>query len=113
MDLDLFRDEIVVANAYSNSVLVFPRTATGDVAPSRVLQGSSTGLCAPTGIVVDPIYNELVVANSGLVQSGASCGEGTTVYRRPAGGNESPLRTLNLPAGSGPVTVAETLISLH
>jgi DNA-binding beta-propeller fold protein YncE len=113
MDLDLLRDEIVVANAYSNSVVVFPRTATGDVAPSRILQGASTGLCIPTGILVDPINNEIVVANSGLVQSGPACGQGTTVYRRPAGGNEIPLRSLNLPAGSGPVTVAETLISFN
>ncbi len=114
MDLDLLRDEIVVANADANSVLVFPRTATGDVAPSRILEGSSTGLCAPTGVLIDPINNEMVVANSGLVLPGTVlCGQGTTVYRRPAGGNESPLRTLNLPAGTGPVTVAETLISFN
>jgi DNA-binding beta-propeller fold protein YncE len=113
MDLDLLRDEIVIANAYSNSVVVFPRTATGDVAPSRILQGASTGLCIPTGIVVDPINNEIVVANSGLVQSGPACSEGTTVYRRPAGGNQTPLRTLNLPAGSGPVSIGETLINFN
>jgi DNA-binding beta-propeller fold protein YncE len=113
MDLDLLRDEIVVANAYANSVLVFPRLATGNVAPTRILQGASTGLCVPTGILIDPINNEVVVANSGLVQSGPSCGQGTTVYRRPAGGNETPLRTLNLPAATGPVSVAETLISFN
>jgi DNA-binding beta-propeller fold protein YncE len=110
MDLDLLRDEIVVANAEANSILAFPRTATGNVAPTRILQGSSTGLCIPTGVVVDPINNDILVANSGLE---ASCGQDTAVYRRPAGGNESPLRTLTLPVGSGPVTVAQTLISFN
>ncbi|HEY7338607.1 MAG TPA: hypothetical protein VH639_27210 [Bryobacteraceae bacterium] len=114
MDLDIFRDEIVVANAYSNSVLVFPRTGTGDLSPSRTLAGSNTGLCVPTGILVDPLNNELLVANSGLIQyPQPPCGQGETVYRRPAGGDQAPLRTLALPAGSGPVTVEETLISIH
>ena len=52
-------DEIVVANDGGDSILFFPRTANGDVAPSRILQGPDTGLKNPAGVVVDVRHDEL------------------------------------------------------
>lgn len=114
MDLNLLTDQIVVTNANSNSILFFPRTANGDVAPSRVLQGANTGLCIPSGVVLG--LTEMVVANSGLGQNtgytGPPCTQSVTSYSLFASGDSSPIRTLDVPA-DGPVSVAETLISLQ
>jgi sugar lactone lactonase YvrE len=45
-------DRIFVAEPDQNSVLVFDAGASGNVAPLRRIQGSNTGLNAPTGIAV-------------------------------------------------------------
>jgi DNA-binding beta-propeller fold protein YncE len=82
--------EVVVANMVANSVTVYRRTATGDVAPLRTLSGASTGLSGPVRVVVDPVHDELVVANQGS--------DTITVYPRTATGNVAPLRTLTGPA---------------
>src|SRR5437660_12725028 len=55
----------------SNSVLVFDRSATGDVAPKRVLHGPDTQIqfAAPgdrgalPAVGVDPMHNLLIVPN--------------------------------------------------
>jgi len=115
MDFDLLRNDIVVTNAEANSILVFPTTANGDVAPSRIVQGTGTGLCIPSGIVVDLLHNEMVVANSGLGANigfnGTPCSQSVAVYQLSASGDASPLRLLNVGVATGPVSVAETLIS--
>jgi hypothetical protein len=41
------RDELVVNSLGVNSVLVFPRLASGDVAPSRSIVGAATGMDDP------------------------------------------------------------------
>ena len=43
---------------------VFPRTAQGNVAPTRVIQGPATGLSLPVGLVVDNVHDEIVVPNA-------------------------------------------------
>ena len=81
------QDELVVTNAGNNSITVYVRTASGDVAPLRTLQGPATGLSAPEGIALDLVHDELVVANAG--------NHSVTVYARTASGNTAPLRTLS------------------
>jgi DNA-binding beta-propeller fold protein YncE len=47
------------------SVTVYSRTAKGDAAPIRVIQGARTGLNLPIGVFVDPVSRQIAVANSG------------------------------------------------
>ena len=44
-----------------NQILVFDRTANGDVAPKRVLGGSNTLIQGRSASAVDPIRNLLIV----------------------------------------------------
>ncbi|HKF17741.1 MAG TPA: hypothetical protein VKF14_11195 [Candidatus Dormibacteraeota bacterium] len=73
------------------SITVFARTASGNVAPLRTIQGASTGLSLPRPIHVDTVNSELAVANGDA--------NSITVYSRTASGNVAPLRTI-----SGPTT---------
>ncbi|MDE2485307.1 MAG: hypothetical protein KGL32_08720, partial [candidate division NC10 bacterium] len=82
------QDELFVTNCGTNSVLVFTRTASGNTAPLRTLQGAATGLSCPHGLAVDQVNNELLVENANSI----------TVYPRTASGNTAPLRTL-VPTG--------------
>jgi hypothetical protein len=84
------QEELFVTNAGSaDSITVYPRTANGNVAPIRTLQGAATGLDNPQQVVVDTVNNELVVTNIGI--SGLSS---VRVYSRTANGNVAPIRTL-------------------
>lgn len=77
---------IYVTEAVVNDrISVFAPAANGNVAPIRVIEGASTGLADPNGIVVDPAGN-LYVANAGA---------GTvTVYAPGASGDVAPIRTI-------------------
>jgi hypothetical protein len=62
-DVDPVHDELFVAQR--DSILVFPRTADGDVAPIRVISGPATALKNEKGqVTVDPI-NDLVAIGIG------------------------------------------------
>jgi DNA-binding beta-propeller fold protein YncE len=45
--VDTANNEIVVANIDNNSITVYSRTATGNVAPLRTISGGATGLSDP------------------------------------------------------------------
>jgi len=47
------------------SITVYARTANGDAAPVRVIQGARTRLNLPDGITRDPVSGEIVIANTG------------------------------------------------
>jgi DNA-binding beta-propeller fold protein YncE len=72
------------------SIRVYSRTANGDVAPLRTIQGSKTGLNLPAGVAVDAVNNEIVVANDG--------GNSVLFFSRTANGNVAPLRSIGGPA---------------
>ena len=101
--LDLNRDEMIVANSYFDSpvslgsLLVFPRLASGNVAPIRQITGPSTDLCNPIGLVLDAVHDELVVSNSAA--SGAACGRSVATFAATASGDVAPLRKV----GPGPL----------
>jgi hypothetical protein len=80
----LAQEELFVTNG--TSVVVYARTANGDVAPVRTLAGAATGLNNTQGLAVDRVNDELVVVNAG--------NNSITVYPRTADGNVAPLRTL-------------------
>jgi hypothetical protein len=86
--VDPARNEVVVTNQnqFVNSVTTFSRTASGNVAPLRTLSGAATGLNGPSGVALDPVTDQLLVANL--------TGGSVTAYARTASGNTAPLRTL-------------------
>ena len=83
------QNEIFVDNSSGNSVTVYSRTATGNVAPVRTISGAATGLNSPEGVAVDPLNNELFVAND-FPANGT-----INVYALAANGNIAPLRTIS------------------
>jgi DNA-binding beta-propeller fold protein YncE len=56
---DPTHDTIVVANNGDSSILIFARTANGNVAPLRRIRGGRTGIDRPIGIAVDPQNGEI------------------------------------------------------
>ena len=87
---DTTNDEIIVANNGDNSILIFARTASGDVPPKRVIRGPLTGVKGPMGVAI--AKDEIYVANFG--------DHTALVFSRLAGGNVRPRRVIrNAPAG--------------
>ncbi len=75
----------IYVTTQTNSVLVFPLNATGNVAPSRRIVGDSTGLSLPIGVGVD---------SKGSVYVANRTGSRVTVYPIGADGNVAPTRSL-------------------
>ncbi len=97
VEVDVQRDEIVVANYGDNSVHFFRRTAEGDVAPRRVLKGDRTGIVGPVDVKIDPTRNELWVANYS--------DHTALIFDREASGNVAPKRVVrNAPPGTPALT---------
>ncbi len=73
-------DELFVPGA--DNILVFPRTANGDVAPIRVIEGPDTGLRGQLGgfLSVDPINDLIVVPIRGRI----------LIFNRTDAGNVKP-----------------------
>ncbi len=71
------------------SITVYPRTAGGNTAPIRVIEGPKTQLNWPAVIAVDPERGELFVANDG--------DHSILVFRETDQGNVAPLRVLKGP----------------
>lgn len=63
--VDTINGEMVVANRGNDSITIYSRTASGDVAPIRTITGSSTGLKGPRGLDLDRVTNEIWVAHRG------------------------------------------------
>jgi DNA-binding beta-propeller fold protein YncE len=71
------------------SITVFDRTASGNMAPLRVIRGPKTRLNWPAGIAVDPERGELFVAND--------TGDAILVFAADASGDVAPIRTIEGP----------------
>lgn len=82
------------------SVTVYSRTAQGDAAPLRVIQGSHTRLNLPLGITRDPVSGAIVVANTG--------DDSVLVFDINGNGDTPPRRVIQGPATElkGPTGVA-------
>ena len=83
LSVDPVNDEILVF--FGNQVMFFDRTATGDVAPKRIL--NPPGLNA-NNAVVDPVHNLLVVSGGNKIW----------IFDRTAEGNATPKAII----GGGP-----------
>jgi DNA-binding beta-propeller fold protein YncE len=66
--------------------VVLSRTANGDVAPLRAIQGPRTLLNLPDGIYRDPVSGEVIVANTG--------DDSVLFFAKDASGDVSPVRVL-------------------
>lgn len=111
--VDLANDELFVGTGFfinsvqPRAVRVFPRTASGNVAPLRSITGTLTQLPAVNGLFVDLATDELVVAADSSVN----------VFARTASGNVPPLRRIaGLQTGLGrseglTVTATEILVT--
>ena len=87
--VDVARNVLYVANSSSNSVAMFTLGANGNVAPTCLLQGSSTGLSRPEHIAVEPAVpgahriGFLYVVNQGNTS--------VTIYPPAPCGNIAPI----------------------
>jgi 6-phosphogluconolactonase (cycloisomerase 2 family) len=71
------------------SITVYPKKASGDAAPVRVIQGPATQLDWPAGMAVDSDRGELYVAND--------MGASVLVFSTTANGDAAPIRVLKGP----------------
>jgi len=71
------------------SITVYPGEATGDVAPTRRIQGAKTGLNWPMALTLDAEHDEMAVANSG--------DSSIRIFSRTATGNVAPVRIIKGP----------------
>lgn len=76
------------------SITVYPKDASGDTAPLRVIEGPNAQLNWPTAITVDPDHGEIFVAND--------TSDSVTVYKSDASGNVAPIRVIK-----GPTTMVK------
>ncbi len=72
------------------SITVYSRTAQGDVAPLRTIQGSRTQLNLPLGMYLDSVSGQIVVASAG--------DDSILFFDREAHGNVAPVREIRGPA---------------
>lgn len=57
-----FSGNVYVTDSGANAVFVYPPLGFGNTPPLRIIQGSNTGLSAPTGIALDSV-GDILVAN--------------------------------------------------
>jgi hypothetical protein len=73
--------------ADGNSITVYARTATGNVAPVRTISGALTGFNGVVSVAPDTVHGELVASN---------CNPGSVlVFALTADGNVAPLRKIS------------------
>jgi hypothetical protein len=85
-------DEIYVGDYFTapvpGEILVFPRTATGNAAPTRVLSGPNTQLGYVGGIALHPVLAEMYV----LVATGSDYS--ILTFNKADSGDVAPLRVI-------------------
>ena len=73
------RDEIVVPQQFAQAIMTFRGDASGEAAPIRIIQGPLTQLRGSSGVVLDPVNNEIITERK--------------VFPLDANGNVAPIRT--------------------
>lgn len=87
IDYNPVHDEIAVSVQFAQAIVTFRGDAKGEEAPIRVLQGPSTRMRRPDQVAVDPIHNEMFVAE----------GDAILVFPRDANGDVAPIRVIEGP----------------
>ena len=112
--VDPVHDEIILADegdpeaspVNPPKLLVYDRTANGNVAPKRVITGPNTGLFRPRQLQLDTERDELVLADRGLAQEFGPAGNGVLTpetqgyigfWPRTASGDTPPTRIIRGP----------------
>jgi hypothetical protein len=80
VSIDLVNDELYVTQEGSDSILIFPGRANGNVAPTRILHGPKTHIRFPRRVTVDAVNNLMAVVAS----------EGILLFPRDAAGDVAP-----------------------
>ena len=86
--VDVAHDEMMVDSG-DDSVLVFSRTATGNVVPIRKLGGPKTQIRNIYGLSVDSVRNLIVVANR-VDLGGRESSDGILIFNRTDSGDVAP-----------------------
>jgi hypothetical protein len=89
--VDTVNNEIYVASI-NDSIRVFPRTASGDASPTRIISGVNTLINNPISISLDRVNDELVVDSYDV---GGSNVPGLLVFNRTDNGNVPPKRIIS------------------
>jgi len=80
IDYDPIHDEITVPQQFGQAILTFRGAANSEEAPIRVIQGPLTQLRGSSGVVLDPVNNEIITERK--------------VFPLDANGNVAPIRTV-------------------
>ena len=95
--VDEERKEIFLTIQHSNAMVVYEKTAQGEDAPLRIVQGNSTRLADPHGVAIDKKRDEIFISNFGSVRD----------FRRPGrqggSGEERNMPATQSVPGSGRV----------
>jgi hypothetical protein len=89
--IDTAHNEMIVASA-NDSIRVYTRLASGDVAPVRVISGSNTKLSNPISVGYNPSTDEVFVDSYDV---GGSQIPGVLVFNRTDSGNVAPKRFIS------------------
>ncbi len=91
MSLDPINDEFAVTNCVSHPrIAFFDRTAAGQVAPKRVIEGQDTGISRSLhGVFIDPVHDEVFVPSTLM--------NAILVFNRSDVGNVPPKRVIQGP----------------
>jgi hypothetical protein len=96
---DAIHDEIVITNPFAQAILTFRGSANGDEAPVRIIQGPHTKYAGSDRVDVDPVHDEILVADDDRIM----------VFSRTATGDVAPIRVIQGPAttirSDGPIAV--------
>ncbi len=104
VSIDLVHDEVYTTQEGSDSILVFPGRANGDVAPIRVLRGPKTQMRFPRRVTIDPVNDLLAVVAS----------KGILLFDRTASGDAEPKCVISGPktglGGGEGMTLSKALL---
>jgi hypothetical protein len=84
---DPIHDEILVGNGNAHALLIFRGAANGDEAPLRVIQGPHTQIRFGERAEVDPVHNEIFLADHNSI----------LVFPRTGNGDVAPIRVIQGP----------------
>lgn len=96
--LDFTPEPYTGGHFYPPSITVHQGTARGDTEPLRIIQGSQTRLNWPMGLDVDPVHDEIAIANNG--------NNSVLIFRRTDEGDVAPVRMIHGAGIDHPVGVA-------
>jgi hypothetical protein len=84
---DPVHDEVLVGNDFAQALITFRGAASGEEAPIRVIQGPHTQIQMAERAEVDPVHNEIIIAQDDSI----------LVFPRTGNGDVAPIRIIKGP----------------